>query len=95
MHEFVKSRPSWAYAWFWFWLALVSAGTLFIFLEIDGLAGLIVTSVLGLAVIGEDAVAPWLETAVLCVAGILLWWRVVKVMVLHGAPLSHRLRKCA
>lgn len=94
MHEFLMARPALAYTWFWIWLALVSAGTLFVYKEIAGLAGMILSSVLGLgAPPGETAafgldVAPWLEQAILYVAGILIWWRVTKVVVLHGAPLS-------
>ena len=55
---------------------------------------MILSSVFGLGALpGETAapwldVAPWLEQIVLYVAGILIWWRATKVMVLHGAPLS-------
>ena len=88
MYEFLKARPTLAYTCFWIWLALVSTRTLFLFNEIAGWAGLIINNVFGLPILIEDPPAPWLATTAMYVAGTLLWWRVTKVMVLHGAPLS-------
>ena len=88
MHEFLKARPALAYTWFWIWFALVSAGTLFVYNQVAGLAALIVSDLSGLSVITAHPSAPWLQTAALYIAGVLFWWRVIKVMALHGAPLS-------
>ena len=82
-------NPGWAYAVFWLWLIVVTALSLLGYrVVIAPVWSVLVSAMLGTA-LGSDQVEGLLFTQVLpMLAGILIWWRAVKVMVFHGAPLS-------
>ena len=83
----MKSDPRLAYVWFWVWLFVVSATAIWIYREAAGLTGVVLVNLIG-ADTREFVISPFLQLALFYVAGLLLWWRIVKVIVLHGAPIS-------
>ena len=74
------------YVWRWVWLALVTAGTYFVYVELLEYVEDLTLWVLGL----DDEARPdgLVGVALKGVAGFLFWWRVVKVTVFLGSPLS-------
>lgn len=79
-------------AWFYFaavWVRLLVVSVV-VWLLYAELGGLLWHTILGLPWMdraGRELEGSWLATFLLVIGGVLVWWRVVKVFVLHGAPL--------
>ena len=76
------------YAAFWLWILAVSAGVWFVYTSIlqvvpDLLMGLLGFDHKLFSNLGDNTTVWWMLRQVLFV---LLWWRAVKVFVLHGSP---------
>ena len=84
-----KGNGGIAYVWFWIWLLLVTAGSIWIYLQISGTIWTLIPGMAELASVEKKGtVRDWLEPVVLGLAGLLYWWRVVKVVVLQGSPFA-------
>ena len=84
-----KGNGGIAYVWFWIWLLLVTAGSIWIYLQIAGTIWTLIPGMAELASVEKKGtVRDWLEPVVLGLAGLLYWWRVVKVVVLQGSPFA-------
>ncbi len=78
-----------AYVWFWIWLLLITAGSIWIYLQIAGTIWALIPGMAELASVEfKGTVHAWLEPVVLGLAGVLYWWRIVKVVVLQGSPFA-------
>ena len=84
----LRENEAWAYAWFWVWFALVTAGTIFLYVNLAAAAGSAVASLSGIDTFAQQLESLWLEKMFAILAGILIWWRAIKVVVLQGAPFS-------
>ena len=76
------------YLWTWAWLFLVSAGWLWIYFEAVAVTGELLSENEVTSSIRETLSGTMLGNILEWVGAVLLWWRVVKVVVLHGAALS-------
>ena len=78
-----------AYAWFWVWLVAVTGVTAWIYSLAAGLLWRIALGLANLADLdGQFADKDSYEVAVIVLVGVLLWWRVVKTVVLQGSPFA-------
>ena len=87
--------PAWnkqhlIYGLTWAWFLLVSAAWLCIYCEAVAVAGELFSEFPITAKVDEALAGTWLGRTLKWAAGILLWWRVVKVVVLHGSPFTFR-----
>ena len=91
MTEKTKSRL--AYAWLWIWLLIVTvAAGCFYFQFLDAVK-VVISEIPILLNALEVRGTRWITTFLLLpVGGVLICWRVVKVIVLHGAPLKFGMR---
>ena len=76
------------YLWTWAWLFLVSAGWLWIYFEAVAVTGELFSENEVTSSIRETLSGTMLGNILEWVGAVLLWWRVVKVVVLHGAPFA-------
>ena len=84
-----KANGGIAYFWFWTWLLLVTAGSIWIYVQIAGTIWTLVPGIAELASVErKGSVHAWLEPIALGLAGLLYWWRIVKVVVLQGSPFA-------
>ena len=77
-----------AYAWLWIWLLIVTAVAACFYIELIDSAEAIISDVPILCNVLEVRGKSWITIPLKYVVGSLLCWRAVKVLVLHGAPLS-------
>ena len=81
------TRSYLAYAWFWIWLLAVSVIAVGAY---SVTAGFLRDALLGLApstLTNAPDLREWVWTATNYILGALVWWRAVKVVVLHGSPI--------
>ena len=86
----MKANAKWylIYGWLWIWLLLVSAISVFVFKEAFGIAVIALADVPGLSNAMDAKAASWLASFLVILGGLLFWWRMVKVLVFHGAPFT-------
>ena len=88
----LRKSYGFSYALFWLWMVIVTYTTFFIYSELIKTS----TSVLSMlpyvlaSDVGDSESSPPLHVhnALVLVIFALIWWRVVKVVVLQGAPFS-------
>ena len=81
-------RGGWFYlAAIWVRLLVVSAGAWVLYAELGGLLWNSLLDLPWMDRVARELEASWLESLILVLGGVLVWWRLVKVFVLHGAPL--------
>ena len=76
------------YVWMWAWFFLVSAGWLWIYSEAVVATGQLFSENEVTSSIKKTLSGTLLGNILEWVGAVLLWWRVVKVVVLHGAPFA-------
>jgi len=86
MEELTKGRMQ--YGWMWVWLSLVTLLTYIAYRELVGLAGAFAADFPTLAKALSARDGNWTAFVLQVLGGFLIWWRVVKVVVLHGSPFS-------
>ena len=84
--ETVMKKWRRVYFWWWFRWVVVTGLSIYIYIEliilVDGLA--LVSPTLATVLQAKDE--SWMGATLLVVGGILVWWRITKVLVLRGAP---------
>ena len=75
-----------AYVYLWVRLLLVTAASIFIYVEALELVNAILLEYPGLAVALQKKSSNWVAFGLKLLAGVLFCWRTVKVIVLHGSP---------
>ena len=88
----LRDNGTLSYLWFGIWLALVTGASIEIYLELAGLLWSVAISINGLENFVQSTRGTWKESIVLVLGGVLFWWRVVKVVVLHGSPIPFGLK---
>ena len=81
-----KTRARLAYAWAWVWFAMVTAGSIYVFVEALDLVQALFADLPTLSSALKTRAESWIGVTLKSVAGVLLWWRITKVVVLQGAP---------
>ena len=86
----MKENAKWylIYGWLWIWLLLVSAISVFVFKEAFGIAAIALADIPGVSNAIDAKATSWLASFLVILGGLLFWWRMVKVLVLHGAPFT-------
>ena len=88
MNENKRGSGRLAYYWFWIWLLIVLSFSIVLYSQIFTILGSVLAAISlteGLAEIPQDS---WIYLGMIVLGGILFSWRVVKVVVLHAAPIS-------
>ena len=91
MTERTKGRLS--YSWMWVWLLIVAAVSAYVYIQAFDLATAILSSdfpTLSSALKSKEG--SWIAESFKWIGGALFCWRIVKVVVLHGAPFSFGMR---
>ena len=90
MSDKVKARV--AYGWMAALLLLITAAMLWTFPQVYDVLAERLTALFGLEAASSEATEQtegtehWINNTLKWVAGVLFWWRAVKVLVLHGSP---------
>ena len=81
-----KTKARLAYAWAWAWFAIVTASSIYVYLEAIDLVEAFFVDLSTLSSALKTRAESWIGVALKVLAGMLLWWRITKVVVLQGAP---------
>ena len=81
-----KTKARLACGWMWSWFVLVTLATLYVYCEAFDLLVALVPDTSSLANAMKTKAEHWIGVALKWVGWSLFWWRAVKVLVLHGAP---------
>lgn len=81
----IKS-PTGAYITFWTWLVAITAVVLVVYPEVYGLLWRTLVGLANITGAEYSFRSTWLREPLEILIGVLVWWRVVKVVVLHGSP---------
>lgn len=92
-YELTRLLPDWnkqhlIYGWTWIWFFLISAAWLFVYFETVAVTGELFSEYELTARISEALTGTILGTILGWVGAVLVWWRIVKVVVLHGSPFA-------
>ena len=72
----------------WLWFLVVSVSWVGVYMHLLDLTDIVLSEFPILAQARQEVTGSWIATSLGIVAGLLLWWRITKVLVLHGAPIS-------
>lgn len=81
-----KTRARLAYAWVWVWFAMVTAGSIYVYVEAIDMVEAWFADLPTLSSALKARADSWVGVVLKALAGVLLWWRITKVVVLQGAP---------
>ena len=76
------------YACAWLWLLVVSISWVWVYMQLLDLTDIVLSEFPILTQARQEVTGNWVATSLGVVAGALLWWRITKVLVLHGSPIS-------
>lgn len=82
----LRNRNQIAYFWAWILLVLVTAGWAGLYSEFLESSRELIEEYPLLEKAWETIGASWLKTILGWTGGLLIWWRIIKVIVLHGSP---------
>ena len=82
-----KTKGRLAYGWLWFYFFIVTAASVYIYIEALVFVNLLLSDYKVLSHALENKDGNWIAMSILLIGGVLFCWRVVKVVVLHGFPI--------
>ena len=82
-----KTKGRLAYGWLWFYFFIMTAASVYIYVEALVFVKLLLSDYKVLSNALEIKKGNWIASSIQLIGGILFCWRVVKVVVLHGSPI--------
>lgn len=76
----------WCYVFFWFWFAAVAGSTAWVYCEVAEVVPDAMKHIPGIGGAYNEIKCTWLAWPIKVIVGILVCWRMIKVLVLHGWP---------